>query len=109
MARGRSSHESFSQRRRAKFPLMLLRVLAILLLTGPLALPATAQTHAPTAREAMRLTFAPIVKRVAPAVVNVYSRRVVTARSPLFDDPFFRRFFGEDSPFGLSRERVQNS
>ena len=73
------------------------------------AVPAIAETQAPTSRETIRLTFAPIVKKAAPAVVNVYSRRVVRARSPLFDDPFFRRFFGEDSPFGLNRERVQNS
>ena len=88
----------------------MLRVLIPLLLVLALAAPAAADTRAvPANRETVRLTFAPIVKRVAPAVVNVYSRRVVRARSPLFDDPFFRRFFGEDSPFGSARERVQNS
>ena len=61
-------------------------------------------------REAVHLSFAPVVKKVAPAVVNVYSRRVVqSAARRSFDDPFFRRFFGEDSPFGMPRERVQNS
>jgi serine protease Do len=88
----------------------MLRFIAPLLLALALALPATAQTRTPPAsRETMRLSFAPIVKRASPAVVNVYSRRVIRARSPLFDDPFFRRFFGEDSPFGNSRGRVQNS
>ena len=38
--------------------------------------PAPAQT-APKSREAIRLSFAPIVKQAAPAVVNVFSRRVV--------------------------------
>ena len=59
----------------------------------------------------MRLSFAPLVKRVAPAVVNIYARRVVrsTPVSPFFNDPFFRRFFGEDFSFGRPRERVQNS
>ena len=31
------------------------------------------------------------------------------ASRPFFDDPFFRRFFGEDSPFGAPRERLENS
>jgi Do/DeqQ family serine protease len=74
-----------------------------------LATPAASETRAPASREELHLSYAPVVKKAAPAVVNVYSRRVVRTRSPLFDDPFFRRFFGEDSPFGMSRERVQNS
>ncbi len=59
------------------------------------------------------LSFAPLVKMAAPAVVNIYTRKVVQARqvSPLFDDPFFRRFFGEGFGRGLGapQERVQNS
>src|SRR5215469_4802173 len=70
--------------------------------------PAVAQT-APRSREAIRLSFAPIVKQAAPAVVNVFSRRVVrTNASPFADDPFFRRFFGDRS-FGIPQERVQQS
>ena len=45
-------------------------------------------------------SFAPMIREVNPSVVNIYTtRRVETraSRSP-FDDPFFRRFFGED-PF----------
>jgi len=72
--------------------------------------PADGQTRAPESREAIRLSFAPIVKQAAPAVVNVFSRRVVrTSDSPFADDPLFRRFFGNRSPFGLPQERVQNS
>jgi Do/DeqQ family serine protease len=73
--------------------------------------PALAQTTAaPESREAIRLSFAPIVKQAAPAVVNVFSRRIVrTNASPFADDPFFRRFFGDRAPFGLPQERVQNS
>jgi Do/DeqQ family serine protease len=48
----------------------------------------------------MRLSFSPIVKRTAPAVVNVYSRRVV--RQQL--DPFWSLFAG-----GVPRERVEQS
>ena len=67
----------------------------------------------PTSREQIRLTFAPLVKQAAPAVVNIYAkRRVRTRTTSLFDDPFFRRFFGDRSPFGGAmprRERLENS
>ncbi len=44
----------------------------------------------------VHLSFAPIVAKVRPSVVNVYASRVETMpRNPLFDDPFFRHFFGE--------------
>ena len=51
----------------------------------------------PESREAIRLSFAPIVKRVAPAVVNVYATSRVQVRSPFEGDPFFERFFGGGS------------
>src|SRR5437764_10123790 len=55
----------------------------------------------------VQLTFAPVVKRVAPAVVNVYSRAVVQAAvNPLFSDPLFQRFFGASPEL---RQRVQQS
>lgn len=60
----------------------------------------------------IKLTFAPIVKQTAPSVVNIYTRRVVQQRAPaLFNDPFFRRFFGDNlnQRFGMPRERIQNS
>ncbi len=56
----------------------------------------------------IKLSFAPIVKRVAPAVVNVYASRVVQQQSPFLDDPFFRRFFGGRN-FGGPTQRVQRS
>jgi Do/DeqQ family serine protease len=60
----------------------------------------------PTAAE-LRLSFAPVVQRVAPAVVNVYAAKVVQSRAPLFDDPIFRQFFGV--PGGGERQQVQRS
>ncbi|KXF77822.1 serine protease [Paramesorhizobium deserti] len=42
----------------------------------------------------MQLSFAPLVKATAPAVVNVYAARQVTTRSPFAGDPFFEQFFG---------------
>ncbi len=62
----------------------------------------------PPSREAAQYSFAPIVRTAAPAVVNVYVRsRVKVANSPFADDPFFRRFFGEQ--FGMPTERMQSS
>jgi Do/DeqQ family serine protease len=82
---------------------------AALLLIGLCGL-AAAQTQrvVPQNQGALKQSFAPVVKRVAPAVVNVYVRhRVEQTVSPFFDDPFFSRLFGEN--FGIPRERVQNS
>jgi Do/DeqQ family serine protease len=75
---------------------------------GKRSLLAQVQREAPASREAVLPSFAPIVKRAAPAVVNVYVRsRVQTFVSPFADDPLFRRFFGE--AFGMPQERIQNS
>ena len=68
---------------------------------------AWAASSVPQSMPQVQLTFAPVVKRVAPAVVNVYSRSVVqTAVNPLFSDPFFQRFFGASPEF---QKRVQQS
>lgn len=75
--------------------------------------PAVAQTKAaPDTRAEIELSFAPVVRKVAPAVVNIFSKKVVQQRavSPLFSDPFFRQFFGENFGLqGVPRERIQNS
>uniref|UniRef100_UPI003D1138BB S1C family serine protease n=1 Tax=Sedimenticola sp. TaxID=1940285 RepID=UPI003D1138BB len=41
------------------------------------------------------VSYAEAVDIAAPAVVNIHSRKIVVQSSPLFDDPFFRRFFGD--------------
>ncbi|MEJ0041310.1 MAG: hypothetical protein WDM81_03470 [Rhizomicrobium sp.] len=49
----------------------------------------------PASMPQVQLTFAPIVKRVAPAVVNVYARSIVQApTNPFFSDPLFAQLFG---------------
>ena len=87
-----------------------MRPLAIFLLTlFAWTAPAVAQTRAvPETREQVLLSFAPVVKRAAPAVVNVTTKRVQRASpSPFANDPVFRRFFGDQFP-GMG-EKVQNS
>jgi Do/DeqQ family serine protease len=70
--------------------------------------PAGAQRQVPPSREVAQYSFAPIVRKAAPAVVNVYvRRRVQTFNSPFANDPFFRQFFGDQ--FGQPSERVQSS
>ena len=63
------------------------------------------ERRVPTQAE-LRLSYAPVVHRVAPAVVNVYAAKVIENRNPLFDDPIFRRFFGVP---GGERQQVQRS
>jgi len=62
----------------------------------------------PSSQEQVQLSFAPVVKQATPAVVNVFTRKTVTVRNPLMDDPLFRRFFG-DQGRGIPRERVESS
>src|SRR5215475_14223563 len=61
----------------------------------------------PASTNEVRLSYAPVVQRVAPAVVNVYAAKTVTVRNPLLDDPIFRRFFGV--PGGPDGEQTQRS
>ena len=69
--------------------------------------PAAAQDRrVPASQSELRLSYAPIVQRVAPAVVNVYAAKMVHNRNPLLDDPIFRRFFGVP---GQQPEQMQRS
>ncbi len=86
-------------------PLRRLAPLALLLVLAPA--PAVAQDRVvPASPAQLTLSYAPVVKRVAPAVVNVYAAKVVENRNPLLDDPIFRRFFGNP---GGPREQIQRS
>jgi len=81
----------------------LIAVLGLLIFS-----PALAQTRAvPGSHEQIQLSFAPVVRQVSPAVVNVYGSRTEKQRNMPMNE-FFRRFFGEDGP-GIPRERVQRS
>ncbi|MGI9365406.1 MAG: DegQ family serine endoprotease [Rhizobiaceae bacterium] len=63
----------------------------------------------PESREQIRFSYAPLVKAIAPAVVNVYAaRQVQQRRSPFAGDPFFERFFGRDFG-GRPRQRISRS
>jgi Do/DeqQ family serine protease len=72
-----------------------------------LAPPPARNEAQPSSMDQVHLTFAPLVKRVAPAVVNVYARSVTQVQvNPFFNDPFFSQFFGATPEM---RQRVQQS
>jgi len=53
-------------------------------------------------------TLAPLIKKVSAAVVNIStSGKEEAQRHPFFDDPFFRRFFG-DRPEGPRQRQTQS-
>jgi Do/DeqQ family serine protease len=89
---------------------IVMRVL-VLFLMAFLPLVAQADTRVvPSSGDTLMLSFAPVVKRSAPSVVNVYAKQMVAQQRSggPFDDPFFRQFFGDrgqDAPV----ERMANS
>ena len=71
---------------------MLFRIMA--LVACFMAPVAQAETRVPTSQLEIQLGFAPLVKEAAPAVVNIYAKRVVeTRQSPFQGDPFFQNLF----------------
>ena len=77
-------------------------VLAVPLLAATLA----ADGRVPQTRSEISLSFAPLVRQAAPAVVNIHAKVIRPGRTSFFDDPFFSDFFRD---FGTVRPRVQNS
>jgi Do/DeqQ family serine protease len=88
----------------------MLKRFALAISVSFLALSAHADPRfVPTDRQQILMSFAPLVKRTAPAVVNVYAKTVQRQQAvdPLTDQ-FFKQFFGQNG-FGPPRERVANS
>ncbi|MEN0040602.1 MAG: Do family serine endopeptidase [Pseudomonadota bacterium] len=80
----------------------------MLFVAAPLA-PAFAQGTVPQTREQVIYSYAPLVKQIAPAVVNVYAaREVPQRRSPFAGDPFFERFFGREFSGRPQRRQSQS-
>ncbi|WP_336288595.1 DegQ family serine endoprotease [Bartonella sp. CB60] len=53
-----------------------------------------AYAQIPQTKSEITLSFAPLVKKTIPSVVNIYAARKIRARSPFEGDPFFEQFFG---------------
>ena len=73
---------------------MVTASIVVATLSGPLTTTAAPQPTrvVPANLPQMQLSFASIVRKTSPAVVNIYSKRKV--RNPFANDPFFGRFFG---------------
>ena len=88
--------------------MIVVRIFTALLVVWAATAPAMSQDRwVPALPSDLRLSYAPIVQRVQPAVVTVYAAKVIQDRNPLLDDPIFRRFFGV--PGGQQHEQVQRS
>lgn len=89
----------------------LITIFACLLISWPLGAIGAVERQVPVGQKEMLLSFAPVVKQVAPAVVNIYAKKKVRVRQlSLFDrDPLFGQLFGDNLFRGFSRERLENS
>lgn len=77
-------------------------VLILALIAGPLV-----AQQVPQSAAQIQLSFVPLVKQAAPAVVNIYAKIMAAPqRTPLQSDPFFERFFRDQFS---EKPRVQNS
>ncbi len=88
--------------------------ICMMLASSSAALAQEVSREIPSGQTTIQLSFAPLVKRVVPAVVNIYTTRTVTRRynHPFMDDPFFRQFFGEAPGFnqgGAVRKKVEGA
>ena len=67
----------------------------------------------PTTQTEKMLSFAPVAKRAAPAVVNIFTKRkiaVTNPANPFMNDPMLRQFFGNGAgAANIPRERVVSS
>lgn len=62
----------------------------------------------PASKEAIKLSFAPLVKEVSPAVINIFTKRIVTRNvSPFMNDPLFSQFFG--GGLSIPQKRLEQS
>src|SRR3984893_14516634 len=87
--------------------MIVVRIFTALFALWAATAPAMSQDRrVPVSPAELRLSYAPIVQHVQPAVVNVYAAKVVQNRNPLLDDPIFRRFFGVP---GQQPEQMQRS
>jgi Do/DeqQ family serine protease len=90
---------------RPSLPLTFAAIAALALM---LAGAAAQDRRVPASAAEVRLSYAAVVQKAAPAVVNVYAARTVTSRNPLFEDPFFRRFFGAPGMPGPSEQQQRS-
>ncbi len=87
--------------------LRFVSIICLVVLSSSGASEAQDQKVIPQTRDDLQYSFAPLIKRVAPAVVNIFAVRKSQTHSPspLEQDPVFKHFFGESGP----QARLQRS
>ncbi|KCV82752.1 serine protease [Actibacterium atlanticum] len=82
-----------------------MRQLLVFVIAIMMAQSAPAQQSVPDSQAQVTLSYAPVVRQAAPAVVSIYAKKLVAAqRSPFANDPFFGQLFrGQTAP------RMKNS
>ncbi|MCK5284084.1 MAG: Do family serine endopeptidase [Alphaproteobacteria bacterium] len=90
---------------------MIIRVFLTVLVLSLTGTAFAVNDEIPTSHKQIQLSFAPVVKQVSPAVVNIYTRRTISksVRNPFFNDPFFSHFFHDNFRGGRMREQVESS
>jgi serine protease Do len=87
--------------------------MSLVLVLAALILPQTVRAEVPDKDASELLTrlgdaMAKIAGQVKPAVVNISTTRTIrTPRNPLFDDPVFKKFFGE-GPSGPQKRKTMS-
>lgn len=90
---------------------LILAIVAFNYITLSSAPVSAATKEVPNSKEQINLSFAPLVKKASPAVVNIYTKKRVKVQagiSPFFNDPYFSQLFG-NMPGGMVTERIENS
>ena len=84
---------------------------AVLSIFGCLSDAVFAQDVVPQSRNQITYSFAPIVEKTLPAVVNIHARKIIRSKSPTaaLDGSAFWRLFRDTLLFGYGRERFENS
>ncbi|TAL27824.1 MAG: DegQ family serine endoprotease [Alphaproteobacteria bacterium] len=89
---------------------MFSRIAPFFVLLTALFAPLALRAEVPQSMQQMQLSFAPLVKKTSPAVVNIYAQRKVQAQmTPFMADPFFAQFFAMRGMGGLLQERIEKS
>jgi serine protease Do len=77
---------------RSLLPILLFSLLLSAAVSG-----AADNRTVPTNQQQVQLSFAPVVRRAAPAVVNIFTRAQVGDGAALHSDPAYRRYLGDET------------
>lgn len=95
--------------RPSRMPAM--RKFILIFILGIFCVNAAEAQSSPKSMYQVKATFSGAVKKVSPAVVNIFTetrvQKRIQSRSPFFNDPFFSDFFAQQP--GRMKERVERS